>query len=96
MQTGYQSEQDLFVARACIEMLIKSQEIDKTRTLREYFREKVVQTPLLTFVDFLIEALELQEFELVKQMANQDYAAEIQRDPSLYDKINTVSEKYFG
>ena len=31
MATGYASEQDLFVARACIEMLIKSPELAKTR-----------------------------------------------------------------
>lgn len=77
-------------------MLIKSQEVAKTRTLREHFRDKVAQTPLLTFVDFLIEAIELQEFELIKQMANQDYAAELKRDSSLYEKVNTITEKYFS
>ena len=38
MQTGYESEQDLFVARACIEMLIKSTELANTRRLRDHFR----------------------------------------------------------
>ena len=59
MQTGYASEQDLFVARACLEMLIKTTEIEKTRTLREHFRNSVPQTPLLTFLDFLLEAIEV-------------------------------------
>lgn len=31
MQGGYQSEQDLFVARACLEMLIKSADVEKAR-----------------------------------------------------------------
>lgn len=38
MQTGYASEQDLFVARACLEMLIKSTEVSKTRAIRKFFR----------------------------------------------------------
>ena len=61
MQTGYESEQDLFVARACIEMLIKSTELTKARSLREHFRSQR-QTPILTFIDTLIECIECQEF----------------------------------
>ena len=95
MQTGYTSEQDLFVARACIEMLIKSPDLAKTRALREHFRNSVAQTAILTFVDFLIEAIECNEFELVKQMANVDYAAELKRDHGLYEKVNTICEKFF-
>ena len=95
MQTGYESEQDLFVARACIEMLIKSTELAKTRQLREHFRSQH-QTPILTFVDTLIECIACQEFELVKQMATVDYAVELKRDAALFDKVNTVTEKYFS
>lgn len=29
-------------------------------------------------------------------MATQDYAAELKRDPSLLDKVNTICEKYFN
>ena len=94
METGYASEQDLFVARACIEMLIKSPELSKTRQLREHFRS-MPQTLLLTFVDILIECVECDEYAIVKQMANVDYAAVLKRDPILYEKVNTVSEKYF-
>jgi len=94
MATGYASEQDLFVARACLEMLIKSQEIGKTRALRQYFKGQP-QTPILNFIDTLIECLELEEFGLIKQMANVDYASELRRDGSLYEKVNTITEKYF-
>lgn len=95
MQTGYSSEQDLFVARACIEMLTKSTELSKTRYIRQHFKAQQ-QTPILNFIDMLIECIELGEFELVKQMATQDYAAELKRDPSLLDKVNTICEKYFN
>ena len=94
-QDGYQSEQDLFVARACLEMLIKSTELAKTRHIRQHFKD-VPQSAILNFVDFLIEAVEMEEFEMVKQMANVDYAIELKRDPTLYEKVNTISEKYFG
>lgn len=96
MKSGYESEQDLFVARATLEMLIKSTEIVKARTIREHFRATLPQTQLMTFVDFLLECVECQEFELVKQMANVDYNAELKRDSTLYEKVNTVCEKYFS
>ncbi len=76
-------------------MLIKSPDLAKTRGLREHFRSSVAQTAMLTFVDFLIEAIECEEFELVKQMANVDYAAELKRDHAIYEKVNTICEKYF-
>ena len=53
-------------------------------------------SPILNFVDFLIEAIELEEFELIKQMANNDYSAVLKRDPSLYEKVNQVCMKYFN
>ena len=95
MLTGYASEQDLFIARAIIEMLIKSSEIEKTKALRAHFASHP-QTALLNFIDFLIECIECQEFELVKQMANADYNSELKRDPSIYEKVNTICEKYFS
>ena len=53
-------------------------------------------TPLLNFVDMLVECCELGEFELVKQMALQDYESQLRRDPVLTDKVNAVCEKYFN
>ena len=80
MQEGYASEQDLFVARACLDMLIKSCELEKTRAIRAHFAS-TPQTLLLTFIDFLIECIELEEFEMVKQMADVDYRVELRRAP---------------
>ena len=94
MRTGYASEQDLFVARACVEMLIKSTDVAKTRKIRSYFASQP-QTPILNFIDVLIECIEMDEFELVKQMANEDYAQELRRDPNMYEKVNAVCEKHF-
>lgn len=52
-------------------------------------------SPILNFVDFLIEAIELGEFEMVKQMANNDYKAALKRDSSLYEKVNQICMKKF-
>ena len=82
------------MVRACLEMLIKSTDLAKTRAIRNHF-SGMANSQLLNFLDFLIECIELEEFEMVKQMANQDYAAELKRDPSLYEKVNTICEKYF-
>jgi len=77
-------------------MLIKSNEVIKARTIREHFRATVPQTELMNFVDFLLECVDCKEFELVKQMANVDYNAELKRDSSLYTKVDGICEKYFG
>ena len=53
-------------------------------------------SPILSFVEFLFEAVELGEFEMVEQMANQDYKAAVSADPALYEKVNQICLKYFG
>lgn len=97
---GYQSEQDLFVARACLDMLLRSTELDKTRAVRNHFSDvkdtSGAESPLLQFVDFLIEALELKEFGLINQMANQDFKKALDRDPALFEKVDTVCRKYLN
>ena len=94
MGAGYESEKDLFVARACLDMMIKSQDLEKTRAIRDHFRS-LPESVVLNFVDFVTECVELKEFEMIKQMANVDYAEELKRDRSLYEKVNTITEKYF-
>jgi len=50
-------------------MLQKSTDLTKTRAIRENFREikdaDGGDSPILNFIDFLIEAVELGEFELI-------------------------------
>jgi hypothetical protein len=96
---GYQSEQDLFVARACLDMLLRSTDLSKTRAIRDHFTDvkdsSGAESPLLQFIEFLIEAIELEEFKLVNQMANNDFKKALDRDPSIYDKVDTICRKYF-
>lgn len=99
MVHGYQSEQDLFVARACLDMLLRSTDLAKTRAIREHFSDvkdsSGAESPLLQFIEFLIEAIDLDEFRLVAQMANNDFKKALDRDPTLYDKVDTICRKYF-
>ena len=53
-------------------------------------------SPILSFVEFLFEAVELGEFDVVNQMANEDYKSALACDPSLYEKVNQICMKYFG
>ena len=76
-------------------MLIKSTELDKTRAIRAHF-SGTPQTLILTFLDFLIECIECEEFETIKQMADVDYRVELKREPSFYEKVNAICEKYFN
>ena len=69
MKAGYESEQDLFVARACIDMLQRSKEISKAKAIRDHFKEikdaDGAPSPILNFVDFLIVGIEYEEIELI-------------------------------
>ena len=65
MQTGYESEKDLFVARACLDMLIKSKEVENTRKLRQHFAA-LPESVVLNFVDLVIECVDCGEYELLK------------------------------
>ena len=50
-------------------MLLRSTDIAKTRAIRAHFPDikdiSGAESPLLQFLDFLIEAVELKEFKLV-------------------------------
>lgn len=82
------------MARAVLDMLIKSN-LEKSGQILQYFSNRVPQTPLLFFVQFFMEAVKMRDLELIKRMANTDFAKILQRDPSLYEKVNAIVEKNF-
>ena len=71
---GYPVEIDLFYARACIDMLLRSTDCKKTLVILEEGRKVAGSAPLFNFVEFLIEALKAQNFEMAKTMTLTDYA----------------------
>jgi hypothetical protein len=99
MAEGYESEQDLFVVRACFDMMLRSEDLSKTRTIRSHFAHvkdsSGAESPLLNFLDFLLEAIELDDFKFVANMANVDYKPVLARDPVLFNKVDGICQKYF-
>jgi hypothetical protein len=95
MQSGYESEIDLFVVRAALDMMLKSNSLEKATYIRDHFAERLGESDLVNFYDFLMAAVQLGELDMIRQMANVDYAAVLKRDPSLYEKVNAVCEKNF-
>ena len=55
----------MFIARACLDMLIRSTDISKARAIRDHFRGTVDGTPLLNFLDFFMECLVIKEIGLI-------------------------------
>jgi hypothetical protein len=64
IKQGYEkTEGDLFVARAQLELMSRSDDLELRRRLREeYFPS--LKSPLLNFVDMLPEVIELKDFAL--------------------------------
>jgi len=79
MESGYESEQELFVARTVLDVLAKAKDKDLTnaKIVRNHFSNlkltlqdgTQVTPPVLNFIDFLFAAIEFDDFALVKQMA---------------------------
>jgi len=46
--------------------------LNKTKKIRQAFSR--IQTPLTNLIDMTIECIEAKEFEIVRRMANEDYA----------------------
>jgi len=72
---GNSGERDLFVARAVLDMLSREEDIAKAQYIkRESMKAlEMEQTPLLNFIDFVFDCIELEDFELFVQMTNEDY-----------------------
>lgn len=93
---GYEQELDLFYARACLDLLVRSNELAKTKHVLEAAKVNIGSSPLINFVDFLIAAIEEDDFELVKSMALEDYAIVLKRDGTLVDKVDKICQKAFN
>jgi hypothetical protein len=65
MKWGYTGEQDLFVARACFELLCRVHDVEPAKKLKHYFPD--VKSPLINFVDILIDCIQIKDFEMLKE-----------------------------
>lgn len=64
MKWGYHSEQDLFIARACLEMLCRGLNTDLAKQIFNNFIEEKNKYSILDFVEMIIEAIELKDLKL--------------------------------
>ena len=95
-EEGYESELDMFYARACIDFLLRCNELAKTKYILECAQQSVGSTPILNFVQFLLVGIQEGDYEFVKKLVLQDYAAVLKRDGLLFDKIDKICERAFG
>ena len=84
----------MFVARACIDMLLRSEDFGKAEYILNSFRQQLGSTPLLNLVELLIDGLRANDFEFIKKMVTVDYLPSVRRDGLLFDKIDKVCLKY--
>lgn len=86
----------MFVARACLDMLIRSEDLSKTDYILSQFKAHSGPSPLLHAIEFIIEGLRTNDFEFIKKIAMIDYAPAFKRDSQLIDKIDTICQKYLN
>ena len=94
IKQGYEkSETDLFVARAQLDLMSRTENFDLPRRLRkEYFAS--LKSPLLNFVDMLPEVLEMKDFGLFQDLIKK-YDTVLKRDPVFNTTLDRISQKYF-
>ena len=74
------TELDLFVARAMLELMSRSENFDLPRRLRkQYF--PTLKSPILNLVDMLPELIDIKDFNLYKETVEK-YEAQVRRDPN--------------
>jgi hypothetical protein len=74
------TELDLFVARAMLELLSRSDNFDLPRRFRkQYF--PTVKSPILNLVDMLPELIDIKDFNLYKETVDK-YDVQVKRDPN--------------
>ncbi|TNV76589.1 hypothetical protein FGO68_gene17048 [Halteria grandinella] len=94
MKQGYgEAEQDLFLARAMLELISRTEQFSLAIKLRkDYFPQ--VRSPIVNFVEMLPEIIQMKDFGLLKEIIGK-YENEIKRDPVFMTILDKVAQKYF-
>lgn len=68
MSWGYMGEQDLFFARAVLEMLCREDSLHLPRKLKKKLHEEFphIKSSILNYLDILMDAIEISDLELAK------------------------------
>lgn len=89
---GYPSELDLFVTRATLMLLSYKKSGVAKHLLTEF---KYIETPLIHFAKFIVQAFEVNEKSLVS-ILKEKYAKSLERDPRLLKYVSLAEKAYFG
>lgn len=60
MAHGYESEKDLFVAMATLDMLARTNDFSMSLGIRKAFPD--VKSPLMNFVDMVFDVIKIKDF----------------------------------
>ena len=98
-QKGNIDEQDMFAARAVLQVLAAANkqtantQLQSARTLKQHFKGK--GNPLDNFLDLLLAALS-KGAAMVFDMARDEYAAALRRDSALDEMLDRIASVYLG
>ena len=102
MKSGYQGEQDLFVVRLCLEVLIRNYKdeesaLNQVPKVMEAFKHlPAVQTsPLVHFVTVLCEAIKLEGDDEVFKLIVGMYKPQLTRDKMTVEYVDRIAKYYF-
>eukprot|EP00033_Pygsuia_biforma_P000267 GCRY01000331.1.p1 GENE.GCRY01000331.1~~GCRY01000331.1.p1 ORF type:complete len:310 (+),score=35.29 GCRY01000331.1:126-1055(+) len=94
-KTGYNSEKDLFIARAVLQYLCL-RNLKAARTLyEEYLFLNPVSSPLINFINFLLQTL-LRDALPLFRLLREKYAYSLSRDPSFNEYLDHIAEIFYG
>lgn len=98
---GYQSERDMFLTRAVLQLLAL-ENLKDANLLHEQFSKILAEkgtplknTPLANFTRFLLKTVERDAYPLY-QVLVQKYAPSLNRDQSFIQYLDRIQEIYFG
>ena len=102
MNSGYQGEQDLFVARLCLEVLVRNYKEPSTALARvaqvqdSFKANEFIQTSsLMHFVIVLCEAIRLEAEAAVFKNIIGIYKPQLMRDKLMVEYVDRIAKYFF-
>lgn len=105
MKQGYLSEYDLFVARLCLEVIIRNKNdkqglvhaekvVKHFKDDKSFGKDVIRESPLLNFITLIIEVIKDGNFDLFKMILN-IYGKQLNRDPQFREYLDRIAKYYF-
>jgi len=92
---GYESENDLYIARAVLQYLCIMKLEDSKIIFTEFQKEMKLETPLIHFLEFLLVVVEQKSTHLFKTI-RENYSLSINRDDTFNHYLDILAKNYLG